>query len=159
MLSFGCVSDQALGDISHFSAKCLLKLIVSHQGDRRTSGHINDGLVLLEEEDEEGDAQGNEQTVKDNHEATGKRTSTTRNQAETRKSSFPGKIVNACHVVETGNARIPKTRKSWLKDPGLYRVRVCNDESFSFLCKFMLTILFFSGTGGFDCSTKYMYTY
>ena len=97
-----------------------------HQGDRRSSGQINDGLVLLEEEDEEGDAQGNEQTVKDNHEATGKRTSTTRNQAETRKSSFPGKIVDACHVVETGNARIPKTRKDWLKDPGLYRVCVCN---------------------------------
>ena len=41
----------------------------------------------------------------------------------TRTSSFPTKIVHACHVVETKNdVRIPKTRRSWLKDPQLYKV-------------------------------------
>ena len=41
----------------------------------------------------------------------------------TRKSSFPTKIVHACHVVETKNdVRSHKTRTSWLKDPRLYKV-------------------------------------
>ena len=39
-----------------------------------------------------------------------------------KKSSFPGKIVDACHVVEVDGDRSPKTRIGWLKDPRLYAV-------------------------------------
>ena len=41
-----------------------------------------------------------------------------------RKSSFPPKIVDACHSGGIDNDRKPKTRISWLKDPKLYAVRL-----------------------------------
>ena len=39
-----------------------------------------------------------------------------------KKSSFPAKIVHACHTVEIDDDRTPKTRIGWLKDPRLYTV-------------------------------------
>ena len=41
-----------------------------------------------------------------------------------RKSSFPLKIVDACHSGGIDKDRKPKTRISWLKDPKLYAVRL-----------------------------------
>ena len=60
------------------------------------------------------------QADKDDNEAAAAKS---KQKKEARKSSFPTKIVDACHVVETQNdVRSPKTRTSWLKDLRLYKV-------------------------------------
>lgn len=61
-----------------------------------------------------------------------------------RKSSFPLKIVDACHSGGIDKDRKHKTRISWLKDPKLYAVRLWNEVTkHFFLFSFYLVSLSF----------------
>ena len=51
---------------------------------------------------------------------------TTNLKISKKKSSFPRKIVDACHAVEVDGDRTPQTRIGWLKDPRLYTVCTLN---------------------------------
>ena len=91
--------------------------VIEESRDEEPPAGCNDKVEVNEWASEEGGGAVPESNGRGRH-------STARcgQEDKARTSSFVQKILDACHVVETGSEQSQKTIGAWLKCPGLYKV-------------------------------------